>query len=148
MKNNGKIKTIAYWTVSVLEVLLLIGAYVFNKLSKKIMGVNRFIVYENQQWAKKYPMETIETVGIIILTLMLAALLLILWKKRKNITVLKAADGVIAAGFTLFTIIFALIYSVETLKIFNFLAMIFALVSVIQIVKTMAVLLTGKNEKA
>lgn len=148
MKNNGKIKTIAYWTVSVLEVLLLIGAYVFNKLSKKIMGVNRFIVYENQQWAKKYPMETIETVGIIILALMLAALLLILWKKRKNITVLKAADGVIAAGFTLFTIIFALIYSVETLKIFNFLAMIFALVSVIQIVKTMAVLLTGKNEKA
>ncbi len=148
MKNNGKIKTIAYWTVSVLEVLLLIGAYVLNKLSKKIMGVNRFIVYENQQWAKKYPMETIETVGIIILALMLAALLLILWKKRKNITVLKAADGVIAAGFTLFTIIFALIYSVETLKIFNFLAMIFALVSVIQIVKTMAVLLTGKNEKA
>lgn len=148
MKNNGKIKTIAYWTVSVLEVLLLIGAYVLNKLSKKIMGVNRFIVYENQQWAKKYPMETIETVGIIILVLMLAALLLILWKKRKNITVLKAADGVIAAGFTLFTIIFALIYSVETLKIFNFLAMIFALVSVIQIVKTMAVLLTGKNEKA
>lgn len=148
MKNNGKIKTIAYWTVSVLEVLLLIGAYVFNKLSKKIMGVNRFIVYENQQWAKKYPMETIETVGIIILALMLAVLLLILWKKRKNITVLKAADGVIAAGFTLFTIIFALIYSVETLKIFNFLAMIFALVSVIQIVKTMAVLLTGKNEKA
>ncbi len=131
-----------------LEVLLLIGAYVLNKLSKKIMGVNRFIVYENQQWAKKYPMETIETVGIIILALMLAALLLILWKKRKNITVLKAADGVIAAGFTLFTIIFALIYSVETLKIFNFLAMIFALVSVIQIVKTMAVLLTGKNEKA
>ena len=148
MKNNGKIKTIAYWTVSVLEVLLLIGAYVLNKLSKKIMGVNRFIVYENQQWAKKYPMETIETVGIIILALMLAALLLILWKKRKNITVLKAADGVIAAGFTLFTIIFALIYSVETLKIFNFLAMIFALVSVIQIVKTIAVLLTGKNEKA
>ena len=148
MKNNGKIKTIAYWTVSVLEVLLLIGAYVLNKLSKKIMGVNRFIVYENQQWAKKYPMETIETVGIIILALMLAALLLILWKKRKNITVLKAADGVIAAGFTLFTIIFALIYSVETLKIFNFLAMIFALVSVIQIVKTRAVLLTGKNEKA
>ena len=148
MKNNGKIKTIAYWTVSVLEVLLLIGAYVLNKLPKKIMGVNRFIVYENQQWAKKYPMETIETVGIIILALMLAALLLILWKKRKNITVLKAADGVIAAGFTLFTIIFALIYSVETLKIFNFLAMIFALVSVIQIVKTMAVLLTGKNEKA
>lgn len=148
MKNNGKIKTIAYWTVSVLEVLLLIGAYVLNKLSKKIMGVNRFIVYENQQWAKKYPMETIETVGIIILALMLAALLLILWKKRKNITVLKAADGVIAAGFTLFTIIFALIYSVETLKIFNFLAMIFALVSVIKIVKTMAVLLTGKNEKA
>ena len=148
MKNNGKIKTIAYWTVSVLEVLLLIGAYVLNKLSKKIMGVNRFIVYENQQWAKKYPMETIETVGIIILALMLAALLLILWKKRKNITVLKAADGVIAAGFTLFTIIFALIYSVETLKIFNFLAMIFALVSVIQIVKTMAVLLSGKNEKA
>lgn len=148
MKNNGKIKTIAYWTVSVLEVLLLIGAYVLNKLSKKIMGVNRFIVYENQQWAKKYPMETIETVGIIILALMLAALLPILWKKRKNITVLKAADGVIAAGFTLFTIIFALIYSVETLKIFNFLAMIFALVSVIQIVKTMAVLLTGKNEKA
>ena len=148
MKNNGKIKTIAYWTVSVLEVLLLIGAYVLNKLSKKIMGVNRFIVYENQQWEKKYPMETIETVGIIILALMLAALLLILWKKRKNITVLKAADGVIAAGFTLFTIIFALIYSVETLKIFNFLAMIFALVSVIQIVKTMAVLLTGKNEKA
>lgn len=148
MKNNGKIKTIAYWAVSVLEVLLLIGAYVLNKLSKKIMGVNRFIVYENQQWAKKYPMETIETVGIIILALMLAALLLILWKKRKNITVLKAADGVIAAGFTLFTIIFALIYSVETLKIFNFLAMIFALVSVIQIVKTMAVLLTGKNEKA
>ena len=49
MKNNGKIKTIAYWTVSVLEVLLLIGAYVLNKLSKKIMGVNRFIVYENQQ---------------------------------------------------------------------------------------------------
>ena len=131
-----------------LEVLLLIGAYVLNKLSKKIMGVNRFIVYENQQWAKKYPMETIETVGIIILALMLAALLLILWKKRKNITVLKAADGVIAAGFTLFTIIFALIYSVETLKIFNFLAMIFALVSVIQIVKTMAVLLMGKNEKA
>lgn len=131
-----------------LEVLLLIGAYVLNKLSKKIMGVNRFIVYENQQWAKKYPMETIETVGIIILALMLAALLLILWKKRKNITVLKAADEVIAAGFTLFTIIFALIYSVETLKIFNFLAMIFALVSVIQIVKTMAVLLTGKNEKA
>ena len=131
-----------------LEVLLLIGAYVLNKLSKKIMGVNRFIVYENQQWAKKYPMETIETVGIIILALMLAALLLILWKKRKNITVLKAADGVIAAGFTLFTIIFALIYSVETLKIFNFLAMIFALVSVIQIVKTIAVLLTGKNEKA
>ena len=79
---------------------------------------------------------------------MLAALLLVWWKKRKNITVLKAADGVIAAGFTLFTIIFALIYSVETLKIFNFLAMIFALVSVIQIVKTMAVLLTGKNEKA
>lgn len=148
MKNNRKIKTIAYWTVSVLEVLLLIGAYVLNKLSKKIMGVNRFVVYENQQWAKKYPMETIETVGIIILALMLAALLLILWKKRKNITVLKAADGVIAAGFTLFTIIFALIYSVETLKIFNFLAMIFALVSVIQIVKTMAVLLTGKNEKA
>ena len=148
MKNNGKIKTIAYWTVSVLEVLLLIGAYVLNKLSKKIMGVNRFIVYENQQWAKKYPMETIETVGIIILALMLAALLLILWKKRKNITVLKAADGVIAAGFTLFTIIFALIYSVETLKIFNFLAMIFALVSVIQIVKTMRVLRTGKNEKA
>lgn len=73
-------KRALYCVVTVLQIALLVGCVIFEKLSKTKMGVMRHVVYTNSKWEKRYPIMTLKY--SIIFLLMLAAVLFALFLFR------------------------------------------------------------------
>ena len=133
----GKIKSIFYILTTILEILLLIGAYMVNSFTNKKMGMSRHVIHKNYVWENQYPITNIQYTYIVALIL-LAIFVLVLYIKRKNIlrkivTVMSITMVISVVLFTGFT----LIYSTEEIRAFYYISFILGLATLIQIIKTL-----------
>lgn len=140
-----KIKKIFYVLTTMLEILLLVGAYMVNYFTHKKMGMLRHVVHKNYVWEDKYPIQTIQYIAIIaLITLML--LVLILYMKRKvRLKKIVTTMSITMVILVLFFIGFILIYSAEEIRAFYYISVMLGLMTLIQIIKTFIGVIWYKN---
>lgn len=142
-----KAKKIFYIVTTVLEVLMLIGAYMVNYFTQKKMGMLRHVVHKNYVLEEQYPIANIQYASIIVLTILML-LVLILYMKRKNmLKKIVTTMNITMVILVLFFTGFVLLYSAEEIRAFYYITAIFGLITLIQIIKTFIGVIWYKNEK-
>ncbi len=132
----GKAKKIFYVLVTIVEALMLVGAYLVNYFTHAKMGMLRHVVHKNYIWEQEYPIQNIKYVSILALSILML-IVLIMYLKRKNM--LKKIVTIMSITMVLFVIafaIFVLMYSSEEIRAFYYMSAIFGAVTLIQIIKT------------
>lgn len=131
--------------VAFLELALIIGAWVVNYFSNKKMGMMRYVVFKNTRWSQNYPLELLRVLTVIFIAVLTIAVLMFFWKRthRKSggMKVLAAETAVLSAlyvGFNLF-------WSVKSIRAFYFISGMLALASLLQLIRTIALLLKKKS---
>lgn len=138
---------IFYTIITILQVCMLIGAYMVNYFTHKKMGMLRHIVHKNYVWENTYPIETIKyTVIISLIVLMIGVLILYLKRKtnlNKIVTVMAVVMIICVLSFTGFT----LTYSAEEMRAFYYVSTILGIMTLVQIIKTFIGIIWFKKEK-
>lgn len=141
----GKAKKIFYVLVTILEALMLVGAYLVNYFTHAKMGMLRHVVHKNYIWEQKYPIQTIKYVSILALVILMLIVLVMYFKKKY---MLKKIVTIMSTTMVLFVIafaIFVLMYSSEEIRAFYYMSAIFGTVTLIQIIKTFIGVIWYKN---
>lgn len=131
-------KKILYQSATILQILLIISAYVIQTLSLKKMGVMRFIVYMNHRWNNLYPIDTFQYIMSSILAILTVIILIIFFKSNKNGTVLDKVAlrmVVLLTIITLVSVLFTLGFSTADYRSYYFISFILAMVTLIQDIK-------------
>lgn len=131
-------KKILYQSATILQILLIISAYVIQTLSMKKMGVMRFIVYMNHRWNNLYPIDKFQHIMISILAILTVIILIIFFKSNKNGTVLDKVAlrmVVLLTIITLASVLFTLGFSTADYRSYYFISFILAMVTLIQDIK-------------
>ncbi|WP_373601070.1 hypothetical protein [Paraclostridium bifermentans] len=140
-------KKIFYILITILQVCMLIGAYMVNYFTQNKMGMLRHVVHKNYIWENTYPIETIKyTVIISLIVLMIGVLILYLKRKsnlNKLVTVMTIVMVICVLSFTGFT----LIYSAEEMRAFYYVSAILCIMTLVQIIKTFIGIIWFKKEK-
>ena len=77
------IKKKLYLLFTVIQVLLLIGSYIFNSLIPKKMGLYRHVLHKNNVFESTYPIQTLKVIFTLSLILISVILIYLLLKKIK-----------------------------------------------------------------
>ena len=67
-----KAKKICYVVTTILECLLLIGAYMVNYFTQSKMGMLRHVIHKNYVWEEKYPIANIINATIIAFIILIS----------------------------------------------------------------------------
>lgn len=141
----GTAKKIFYVLVTILEALMLVGAYLLNYFTHAKMGMLRHVVHKNYILEQEYPIQTIKYVAILALAILML-IVLVMYLKRKYM--LKKIVTIMSITMVLFVIafaIFVLMYSSEEIRAFYYMSAIFGAVTLIQIIKTFIGVIWYKN---
>ncbi|WGX76569.1 hypothetical protein QJS64_05365 [Paraclostridium bifermentans] len=141
----GTAKKIFYILITVLEAMMLVGAYLVNYFTHAKMGMLRHVVHKNYIWEQQYPIQNIKYVSILALSVLML-IVLIMYLKRKNI--LEKIVTIMNVTMVIFVIAFAtfvLMYSSEEIRAFYYMSAIFGVVTLIQIIKTFIGVIWYKN---
>jgi len=131
-------KKILYRLATILQIFLIITAYVIQTLAMKKMGVMRFIVYMNHTWKELYPIDKFQYITISILAILTVIILIIFFKNRKNGTVLDKMAlrmVVLLTIMTLVSVLFTFGFSTEDYRSYYFISFILVMVTLIQDIK-------------
>ncbi len=137
-------KKALYIIGSVLEVVLLLGAYMFNYFTKSKMGMARFVIFTNQGWQAKYPLETWKLAAVAAIAVLTTLLLAVVVKQRERLTIdirfSAAAMTVLSFSYSGFT----LLLSVDKMRAYYFVSMMLGLTACIQLIKVFMKLIRKK----
>ena len=142
-----KSKKVFYIMTTIVEILLLIGAYMVNYFAHKKMGMARHVIHKNYVWENTYPITNIKY-GAIIALIILMLLVLILYIKRKSM--LKKIVTIMCITMVIFVLCFTgfvLVYSAEEIRAFYYISLMIGVMTLIQIFKTFIGVVWYKNEK-
>ncbi|SCI84547.1 Uncharacterised protein [uncultured Clostridium sp.] len=140
-----KAKKICYALTTILECLLLIGAYMVNYFTQSKMGMLRHVIHKNYVWEEKYPIANIINTTIIAFIILMLIVLILYMKRRlmlKNIVTIMVITMII---FVLSFVGFMLMYSAEEIRAFYYMSFIFGITVLIQIIKTFISVLVCKK---
>ena len=140
-----KAKKICYVVTTILECLLLIGAYMVNYFTQSKMGMLRHVIHKNYVWEEKYPIANIINTTIITFIILMLIVLILYMKRRiilKNIVTIMVITMII---FVLSFVGFMLMYSAEEIRAFYYMSFIFGIAVLIQIIKTFISVLVCKK---
>ena len=140
-----KAKKILYIMTTILEVLMLIGAYMINYFTHKKMGMLRHVIHKNYIWEEKYPITNIQYAAILALILLMLAVLIIYIKRKPKLKKIVTIMNITMVIFVISFIGFTLIYSTEEIRAFYYISLILGLVTLTQIIKTFIGTIWYKN---
>ncbi|MCO5387642.1 MAG: hypothetical protein NHB14_19780 [Desulfosporosinus sp.] len=131
-------KKILYQLATILQIFLIITAYLIQTLSMKKMGVMRFIVYMNHTWNNLYPIDKFQHIMISILAILTVIILIIFFKIKKHGTVLDKVAlrmVILLTIITMVSVLFTLGFSTADYRSYYFISFILAMVTLIQDIK-------------
>lgn len=139
-------KKMSYLMMSVLQILLIISAYVIQYFTVNRMGMMRHVMFTNQQWVNKYPVEVMSHVAVIFFVLILS---LILYLDIKNDGIkagrmYRILESVVLCSGVL---IFILLNSTQTFLSYYFMTLLLCIVVMIQFLKHFLKLRWYKKKK-
>ncbi|MFR3498853.1 MAG: hypothetical protein ACLTT7_07490 [Paraclostridium bifermentans] len=132
----GTAKKIFYVLVTIVETLMLVGAYLVNYFTHAKMGMLRHVVHKNYIWEQKYPIQTIKYVSILALVILMLIVLVMYFKKKYMLKKIVTIMSITMVLFVIAFAIFVLMYSSEEIRAFYYMSAIFGAVTLIQIIKT------------
>lgn len=132
----GTAKKIFYVLVTIVEALMLVGAYLVNYFTHAKMGMLRHVVHKNYIWEQKYPIQTIKYVSILALVILMIIVLVMYFKKKYMLKKIVTIMSITMVLFVIAFAIFVLMYSSEEIRAFYYMSAIFGAVTLIQIIKT------------
>ncbi|GAA0102671.1 hypothetical protein UT300012_33860 [Paraclostridium bifermentans] len=132
----GTAKKIFYVLVTIVEALMLVGAYLVNYFTHAKMGMLRHVVHKNYIWDQKYPIQTIKYVSILVLVILMLIVLVMYFKKKYMLKKIVTIMSITMVLFVIAFAIFVLMYSSEEIRAFYYMSAIFGAVTLIQIIKT------------
>lgn len=132
----GTAKKIFYVLVTIVEALMLVGAYLVNYFTHAKMGMLRHVVHKNYIWEQKYPIQTIKYGSILALVILMLIVLVMYFKKKYMLKKIVTIMSITMVLFVIAFAIFVLMYSSEEIRAFYYMSAIFGAVTLIQIIKT------------
>ena len=128
-------KRVAYITASVIQIILLIGAVVLDILTRKFMGMARFMVARSQQLRDNFPIDVALWIcaGILIALAFVAIALFLTRAVGRSLRTW--AMMVILVGLTLVLIVFLAVYDTSVMRSFYAVAALLTITGYIQAVK-------------
>lgn len=145
---SESMRKVVYFFLTIVELLLLVGAYLIHYFTKKKMGMARYVIYKNKLWEREYPMELWKTCAILLVAVLTISVVLIYLKRRGYITKIASFVTstmiVTSALYTLFTTI----SSTSSMRAYYFISPILGIVAVLQIIKAYAVILYNLHNES
>ena len=128
-------KKIAYITASVIQIILLIGAVVLDVLTRRFMGMARFMVARSQQLQQNFPIDVFLWVcaGILIALAFVAIALFLQRAAGRNFRTW--AMMVILVVLTLVFIVFISAYDTTVMRAYYAVAVLLGITGYIQAIK-------------
>ena len=137
-------KKLIYCIVNLLEVALIIGAYLINYFTPKKMGMIRFVSYKNMMWEELYNLQSMKLIAILIVVLLTIITILFYFAKKRNLNVEMIGFTLIISSIYVW---FTAVNSVDTYKAFYFISPLLGLSALLQILKTLISILLKKTNK-
>ncbi|KKY02536.1 hypothetical protein VN21_02675 [Paraclostridium benzoelyticum] len=141
----GTSKKIFYVLLTLVEAIMLVGAYLVNYFTHAKMGMLRHVAHKNYVWEQQYSIQNIKYVSILVVVILML-IVLRMYLKRKHI--LEKIVTIMNVTMVVFVIAFAtfiLMYSSEEIRAFYYMSAIFGIVTLIQIIKTFIGVIWYKN---
>ncbi|MFV0519926.1 MAG: hypothetical protein ACK5LY_06575 [Lachnospirales bacterium] len=121
--------------ISIIEIIGAIGIYLVNYFTRKKMGMARYVIYKSQMWEKEFPIDLIKY-GVIVLIIVLTMVLsYYFYKNKNNMTKYILVNVLIMIFISVLSVLYIVLNSTESYRAYYFTSMIFALISIIQIIK-------------
>lgn len=139
-------KKILYIFTTVIEVLILIGAYMVNYFTHKKMGMLRHVIHKNYVWENTYPIATIQHISVIIMIVLMLLVLALYIKRKYMLKKIVTIMNVVMVILVLFFIGFTFVYSAEEVRAFYYISVMLGVVTLIQIIKTFIGVMVCKHE--
>lgn len=125
--------------ICILEVLLLIGAYIFNYFTIKKMGMARFVVYKNQSFENNLPIDLLIYVGVGIVCILTILLFKDFFKKKRYKDSAYLVNIFLMIVFSILFIVFIFTKSIVEMRTYYFIGFFFFIVAILQIIRTFVI---------
>lgn len=130
---GDNLKKAVYRTICILELVLLAGSWAIAYLTRRYMGMARYVIYKSRKLAERYPLFSLKILTLIIAAALTLLVLYLFWKRHERST--KLAVGM-QIGMLLLTALyfwFALHYNASTYRPYYFISPLLALAAYLQI---------------
>jgi len=122
--------------ISIIQVVLVLGAYLIQRFAETRMGMMRHVVFKNREWETQLPIDMIK-LGIVVCLTALIALMIIKYFRRKETMNLSHTTRVVSTIIlSLMLIGYVLFLSTSDYISYYYMGMIFILVVGLDYVKT------------
>lgn len=128
-------KKVLYLIISVLELALVIGTYIFNYFSTRKLGMTRFVNGMNMNWQKNYPVEMLKLVVVAVIVVTTILLLVSFARKREKMDLEIRLSTVAMTVLSFVYISFTLLSGVGKMSAYYFISLMLGLAALLQIIK-------------
>lgn len=132
-------KKLGYIFITFIETILLIGSFAFYYFAKKRMGMARYVIYKNQKFEMDYPVEAIRYI-LLFTILILTIFTIVLYLKNIEKGTIPKITIIATLTIVLFFLAFTVSQSKETVRAYYFIGLFTALVSILQIGKSICII--------
>ena len=143
MKKSNKVFSII---TTVLQILLLVGAYLVNYFTHKKMGMLRYIVYKNNLLENKYPIMKLQYITMIIFAIIVIIILALYIKRKSKLNKYALSMNIFMVILFAVYVSFTLLNSKETLRAYYYIGFMLEVTVFIQIIKSGISVLISKNK--
>ncbi len=141
------VKRIFYVLACILEIALIVGAYVFNYFTVRKMGMLRYVIFQNTKLEQNYPVFWIRLIVIAVLAIVAVLNIALFMKQKKKMTRLVSLMILVMVILVSVTVLFSALSSVDVRKAYYFIFAMFAAATLVQEIKTLVGIMGCRNEK-
>ena len=141
-----KMNKVFYAVATILQIILLAGVYVVNYFTRKRMGMLRYVIYKNGVFENTYPIQQLQYICIISLTILTILVLMFYVKNKSKLSKKLINRNIFMLVLTSIYIGFNLLYSTEDFRAFYFMSLMFGVAALIQTIKVFFSTLVYKSK--
>lgn len=131
-------KKVLYLAATLLELCALAGAYVFQYFTANRLGMVRWVNYNSRRWAAALPLTAVILIAAALLAALCVLEIVLFLKRRKFLKIFAGVMAAVSCILSLGCIGYLLGCSVELMRAYYFLCLLFLLAALIQHAKTLA----------
>jgi len=144
IRQQNKNSFILMIITSILELLIIVGAYMINYYTRVRMGMARHVIYLNRIWEEDLPILTIKILSLLII-IGFGIFTYIHYSRKKNNDISKKIAIILNYVIIIWTVYFLLFYSTERNRGYYILSMCFVVITILQNIVSNCYILIKSN---